>query len=153
WLTEFVAPIIRSEEEQVFLDLSQPYQREEFKREFWARRERPDLPQPLGPGYQLRYEELRHLADEKYDGWKNDAGRMVLHHGDPAAVLTPRCPGETFRDLEVWTYPNFGPSGRTTYRFLFYRQSPSMPRKLWTMLESESVVFQPNSCRKSLAEL
>ena len=154
WLTEFVAPIILPDEETVFLDLAQPYQREEFKRDFWERRERPDLPQPLGPGYQMRYEEMRRLADEKYDGWRNDAGRMVVRHGEPTAILAPRCAAEEgFRDLEVWTYNNFGPSGRTTYRFLFYRPNPSVPRKLWSLLDRESDVFLPNSCRKSLADL
>lgn len=154
WLTEFVAPILLPEEEKVFLELEQPYQREEFKKDFWERRARPDLPQPLGPGYQLRYEELRRLADEKYDGWKQDAGRLVVLRGEPASILTPHCGGEeTFRDLEVWTYNNFGPNNRTTYRLLFYRPMPLAPRKLWTMVDRESDLFMPNSCRKSLAEL
>jgi len=53
WLTEFVAPIILDEEKKSFLDLEAPYQREVFKREFWERRELPDLPSPLGPGYRF----------------------------------------------------------------------------------------------------
>jgi hypothetical protein len=74
WLTEFVAPILLPEERTVFLELSESYQREAFKLDFWARRERPDLPQPLGPGYRERYDELWRLAQEKYGGWRNDAG-------------------------------------------------------------------------------
>ncbi len=154
WLTEFVAPILLPEEEKVLLELEQPYQREEFKKDFWERRARPDLPQPLGPGYQLRYEELRRLADEKYDGWRQDAGRLVVLRGEPASILTPQCGGEeTFRGLEVWTYNNFGPNNRTTYRLLFYRPIPGAPRKLWSMLDRDSDLFLPNSCRKNLADL
>ncbi len=99
WLTEFVAPIILEEERKTFLDLQAPYQREVFKREFWERRELPDLPFPLGPGYRFRYEELRRLADEKYDGWRQDAGRMVLRWGEPASILKPRCSGEDVFDV------------------------------------------------------
>src|SRR5262249_44527410 len=60
---------------------------------------------------------------------------------------------ETFRDLEIWTYTNFGNSGRTTYRFFFYRPNSAGPRKLWSVLDRESDFLMPNSCRKSLAEM
>ena len=153
WLTEFVAPIIVEEERKVFLELEAPYQREVFKREFWERRERPSLPFPLGPGYRDRYQELRRLADEKYDGWRQDAGRMVLRWGEPAAILKPRCTSEDVFDVEVWTYDNLGPSGRTTARYIFYRRFGGGPRRLWTLNENASQVFYPNSCRRSFGDL
>ncbi len=113
WLTEFVAPILLPEEKTVFLVLTEPYQREAFKLDFWARRETPNLPQPLGPGYRDRYEELWRLAQEKYSGWRNDAGRMLLRYGEPAEIFQPACGGEeVFNGLEVWTYNNMGFSGR-----------------------------------------
>lgn len=154
WLTEFVAPIIRPEERRVFLALEMLHQREEFKRDFWERREDPSLPRPLGPGYRIRYQELRRLVDEKYDGWRNDAGRLVIRHGEPAEVFQPRgCAGETFRDLEIWKYTNIGSSGRTTRRFLFFRQAPTAPRRLWSVNVPDSDVFLPNSCRQKLDAL
>src|SRR6266581_8536679 len=58
WLTEFVAPIILPEERKLFLELTESYQWEIFKQEFWARRENQKLSPPLGPGYKMRYEEL-----------------------------------------------------------------------------------------------
>jgi hypothetical protein len=73
WLTEFAAPILLPEERKVFLELTEPYQREVFKADFWSRRETLGLPPPLGPGYRDRYAELRRAADEKYDGWRQDA--------------------------------------------------------------------------------
>src|SRR5262249_21295409 len=85
WLEEFVSPIILPEERKAFLELTEPYQREAFKNDFWARRESADLQPPLGPGYRYRYEELRHLADDVYDGWRQDAGRLVLLFGEPAS--------------------------------------------------------------------
>jgi GWxTD domain-containing protein len=130
WLTEFAAPIILPEEQKVFLELSEPYQWEQFKQAFWERREQSSLQAPLGPGYRYRYQELRQLADEKYDGWRNDAGRMVLRWGEPAEILQPKC-DETFRDLEVWIYTNMGNSGRTSARYIFYGpQRGGLPTQL-----------------------
>ena len=153
WLTEFVAPIILPQEKKVFLELTEPYQREQFKQSFWERREQPGLPPPLGPGYKDRYQELRQLADEKYDGWTHDAGKMVIRYGEPESVFEPQgCP-ETFRDLEIWTYNDIGASGRQTARFIFYRPAPGAARRLWTLNDRTSDVFQPASCRKNFDDL
>lgn len=153
WLEDYVAPIILPVERKVFLELTESYQRDLFKEDFWARRETANLPPPLGPGYRHRYEELRRLAEEKYDGWRQDAGRMVLRWGEPVAVFKPSCTRETFRNLEVWTYNNQSGAGRQAAHFIFYRSSPGAPRKLWTIATRDSEVLQPNSCRKSLDEL
>jgi len=153
WLTEFVATIILDEEKKTFLELAAGYQREIFKEDFWQRREQPGLPIPLGPGYRYRYREFWDLANSKYDGWREDAGRMVLRWGEPLAILTPRCGGnDLFRDLEVWTY-NLGPNGRTTMHFIFYRPNSGLPRKLWTLTDDDRHLFIPNSCRTSLEGL
>ncbi len=151
WLTEFVAPIILPDEEKLFLELTEPHQREAFKQEFWTRRELPGLAAPLGPGYRQRYEELRQLADSAYDGWRNDAGRMVLRYGEPGSLEKVAGCDRTFRDLEIWTYANL--PGRGTMRQFFYRPAPLAPRKLWTVGTRDSDVFQPGSCRKTFEEL
>src|SRR5262249_33927387 len=125
WLTEFIAPIILPEEKKVYLELAEPYQRELFKNDFWERRERQDLQPPLGPGYRYRYEELRRLADDVYDGWRQDAGRMVLRFGEPASIEKAKDCGETFRDLEIWTYARGQlPQGS---RYFFYRPTMGAP--------------------------
>jgi GWxTD domain-containing protein len=153
WLTEFVAPIILEDEKKAFLALDASYQREVFKKEFWERREAPGLESPLGPGYRERYEQLWQLAGEKYDGWRQDAGRMVLRWGEPASILRPRCTSEDVFDVEVWTYDNLGRSARTIARYIFYRRFGGGPRRLWTLNDRASDVFFPNSCRRSFGDL
>ncbi|HZI66924.1 MAG TPA: VWA domain-containing protein [Thermoanaerobaculia bacterium] len=153
WLTEFVAPIIQPEEQKLFLKLTEPHQREIFKEAFWARREQDGLERPMGPGFRQRYEELRQLADEKYDGWRNDAGRMVLRWGEPDSLEPAKsCAESTFRDLEIWTYAGRG-AGRLKDVYFFYRSAPLAPRKLWFLGARDSDVFEPNGCRKTFEAL
>src|SRR5262249_57075170 len=55
WLTDYVAPIILPEEENLFLLLTTPYQREMFKTEIWKRRRWERSQPPLGPGFKQSY--------------------------------------------------------------------------------------------------
>lgn len=154
WIESFVAPIIQPDERKLYLELTERWQREIFEEEFWKRRELAGLAYPLGPGYRHRYRELRAAADEYYDGWRNDAGRMVIRHGLPADIDHLEGCDATFRSLEIWTYAQTTPIGRGPVRYLFYRRfSPQEPRRMWTTAVSPSDVFVPGSCRQSLAEL
>jgi len=154
WLVEFVAPIILPEERKTYLELTESYQRADFREQFWQRRELPDLPPLLGPGYRYRYRELRELAESRYDGWRSDAGRMVIRFGEPSEILIPRCQGdETFRDLELWTYASLGTSGRGRRQHIFFRPYAGSPRKLWSLLDPDSNVFLPNGCREKFLGL
>jgi len=155
WLTEFVAPIILPEERKAYLELTETYQRDDFREQFWQRRELPELPWILGPGYRYRYRELRELADSRYDGWQSDAGRLVIRFGEPAEIIVPRCAGEEdLREgVEVWKYVN-PPLGLNRRHFLFYRVNSSGPRRLWTLLDGDGLaLFYPNSCRQKLDDL
>jgi GWxTD domain-containing protein len=154
WLVEFVAPIILPEERKAYLELTETYQRDDFREKFWERRELPELPWILGPGYRYRYRELRELADSKYDGWRSDAGRLVIRFGEPSEILVPSCTGDELRDgIEVWKYAN-PPPGLNRHLLLFYRLVGGSPRRLWTLLDGDGLaLFYPNSCRGKLVEL
>src|SRR4051812_3328004 len=78
WLVEFVAPIILPEEKKAYLELTETYQRDDFREKFWERRELPQLPLILRPGYRYRYPGLRELAGTKYDGGGAGAGGAVI---------------------------------------------------------------------------
>jgi GWxTD domain-containing protein len=152
WL-EFVEPILLDSERNFFLLLTEPHQREIFREEFWKRREKPNLPPPLGVGYRHRYEDLLRRANEEYDGWRQDAGRMILAHGEPASLEVVEGCDQVFRHLEIWTYSNPDPGYGSVRRYFFYQLAPLMPRKLWTILDPESDVFSPGSCRKRFEDL
>ncbi|MFN2385825.1 MAG: VWA domain-containing protein [Thermoanaerobaculia bacterium] len=149
WLTEYVAPIILPEEEKLFLELTQPHERETFKQDFWKRREAANLPAPLGPGYKSRYEELRRLAEEKYDGWRQDAGRMVIAHGEPDGVERLAACDNVGRGLEIWSYARLGTTGRQSAQYLFYRPNGVGPRRLWHTGIDDKELFNPGMQRST----
>jgi GWxTD domain-containing protein len=153
WLDELVRPIILPDEKDFFLLLTQSHEREIFKEEFWKRRERDGLVFPLGPGYRRRYEELLRIADEKYDGRREDAGRMVIVHGEPASINALEDCQDMFRDLQVWTYRGPTAGNRGELQYFFYRRAPLAPRKVWDVTVPDGDVFQPGSCRKHFDDL
>ncbi|MDQ6894437.1 MAG: GWxTD domain-containing protein [Acidobacteriota bacterium] len=154
WLTEFAAPILREEERKAYLELTETYQRDDFREKFWQRRELPELTPPLGPGYRHRYRELKEIVDSRYGGWRSDAGKVVLRFGEPSDVLKPNCQGDdVFRELEVWTYTNLGASGRGQRRYIFFRPYVASPLQMWTVLDGDAKVFLPSSCRTGFFDL
>ena len=148
-----VQPILSIEEEKVFLGLADAAQREGFKEDFWQRREKPDFAAPLGPGYRDRYPAMRRLVDEKYDGWKSDAGRMVLRRGEPDSIFRPRCGEDVFRDVEIWTYGSLSLAGHSAARHILYRPAPGAPRRLWIVHDGYAAPFTGNPCRPSFDKL
>ena len=151
WLEDYVAPIILPTEENLYLQLTEPHQREIFKEEFWKRREQTGLPRPLGPGYRNRYEQLREAASSVYGGILTDTGRLVVRQGEPDAVNEyPQCTN-TFREIAVWRYERGG-AGKPSKEYLFYRNGPETPWKLWFPGIPDKDVLAPSSCLRTVAE-
>ncbi len=152
WLEEYVAPIILPEEARLYLQLTEPHQREIFRGDFWARRERAGLAPPLGPGYRSRYEHLREVAASDYDGLTNEAGKLVVRQGEPQDIHRFDDCGDVFRSLEVWTYLRERNGVAVPSRSIFYRPSPGAPRKLWYPAIPEREVFVASACLRSFAD-
>lgn len=107
WLDQ-LRYIMTSKERKLFLDLP-PEEREDFKREFWAKRD-PD------PGteenefkmeFENRFEQANDLfVTEGKPGWLTDRGRIFILFGPPLDRLTyPQ--SYSGRCQEVWYYGNF----------------------------------------------
>jgi len=152
WLEDYVAPIILPEEAQVFLQLTEPAQRERFKNAFWARREQPTLQPPLGPGYRARYQRLREIAASDFDGIDQEAGKLVVRQGEPSSIQNFTDCNDLFKSIELWTYTRDkgGVAQKTLY--LFYRQAVGAPRKLWYPAIPQRDLIQPSTCLGSFAE-
>jgi GWxTD domain-containing protein len=88
WL-DGVRPIILSQELDIFENLEDKSDREEFKKIFWARRD-PDPETPENE-FEAEYTALREQADLKFrvigrPGTRNDCGRVYVLLGEPDEV-------------------------------------------------------------------
>ena len=153
WLQDYVEPIILPEESDLYLQLTEPHQREAFREEFWTRRETPGLAEPLGPGYRSRYEGFRDLAAKAYGGVRSDAGRLVVRRGAPFSAREFANCDEVFRQITVWTYRTVSSSGslQGETSFLFYRPSFGAPLKQWYPGVPEKDLLLPASCAATVA--
>jgi len=102
--------IITKEESHIFLDLPDE-EKEEFKEEFWKRRD-PD-PNTEENEFQLAYFQRMDESDELFHnegkpGWMTDRGRIYILFGPPLDRLTyPMGYGASSRCQEIWYYGNF----------------------------------------------
>jgi Ca-activated chloride channel homolog len=140
WATEIVAPLLTPEEKKIYPTLPTPAERTNFRDEFWRLRERDGLHAPFGPGFKNLYEGRLETANEKFSGWRSDAGRIVLALGEPTSVVEIDC--EIYRPIEVWSMPTSIERVRPTpAQLVFYRDFAAGPLKLWTpMLGAEALL-------------
>ncbi len=137
---------------QVFLQLTEPHQREIFKSEFWARREQPSLQPPLGPGYRSRYDQLRELAVSDFDGLDQDAGKLVVRQGEPDSIQNFTDCNDVFKWVEVWTYTRDKGDVAQKTLYLFYRHAVGAPRRLWYPAIPQSDLMVSSTCLSGFAE-
>ena len=140
WATDIVQPLLTPEEKKIYLGLATPAERTSFRDEFWALRERDGLRPPFGPGFRTLYM-TRLEAAEKYGGFKNDAGRVVLTLGEPVDIYPFDCPND-LRPIEVWTMAPQRMAG-TPEKLIFYRDAPTTPLKLWSPILGPEVLIAP----------
>jgi GWxTD domain-containing protein len=107
WLNK-VRYIITSEERKFFLDLPDS-EKDEFKEEFWRRRD-PD-PQTEENEFKMEFDDRMEKANELFisegiPGWLTDRGRIFILFGPPTDRITSlQEPDGSSR--EIWYYGNF----------------------------------------------
>jgi len=118
-----VAPLITETEREVFLSLTQRYQREQFIRRFWRVRD----PYPQTGRNELRESwEARLLAvRERFEDEDLSAERprLMLALGVPTRVSQIHCPG-LLRPLEIWTYAQGSERVRGSFTLIFIGSQP-----------------------------
>ncbi|HXB62946.1 MAG TPA: GWxTD domain-containing protein [Acidobacteriaceae bacterium] len=102
WLNEDVVYIITDDEEKAFKSLSNEEERENFKEQFWLRRN----PDPDSPDNEYRDEHYARIAyaNEHFaagvPGWRTDRGHMYIAYGKPDSIDSHPSGGQYERPLE-----------------------------------------------------
>ncbi len=107
WLDQDVRWIIRPDEKQAFLGLSNNQERDEFIRQFWVRRN----PNPGSEENKFKEEHYRRIAFANTHfaagepGWQTDRGRVYIVFGPPNSThLRPAAAGGATKSFEMWHY-------------------------------------------------
>ena len=114
WLTEFVAPIILPPEEALFLKLHRTAPARDFQGRVLETAGEGHARSPDGTRLPAPVRGAAPGGRREYDGYRNDAGRMVIRFGEPASVQTFEMCKRTLKDVEVWTYNAVGREARST---------------------------------------
>lgn len=102
--------IITGKERKIFLELPDA-EKEEFKKEFWRRRD-PD-PSTEENEFKMEYFNRMERADDLFvaegkPGWLTDRGRILILFGQPTDRITYPMGGDPYsRCREIWYYGNF----------------------------------------------
>jgi len=121
WLEQDVAYIITDDEKKTFNSLSTPEEREQFKENFWLRRD--PTPDTIENEFREEHYERIAYANERFasgkPGWKTDRGRIYILYGKPDEIEDHPSGGTYERPFEegggtTQTYP----FQKWTYRYL-----------------------------------
>lgn len=99
---EEIALLASADELAAFDVLAEDYRREAFLRQFWSLRD--PFPATARNELRERWQERAAIARDRWASLADDRSRLLLLHGEPAEVLTPRC-GGLLRRLELWSWP------------------------------------------------
>jgi GWxTD domain-containing protein len=133
WL-KLVSYIIRAEEREVFLRLTNDRERDLFIETFWKQRD----PTPGTPQNEFKEEHTRRFthANQRYgrntprEGWMTDQGRIYIILGEPAGKEIFETSG--IYPAEVWTY--YGDTSKglpTQFNLVFFQRSGAGEYKLY----------------------
>jgi GWxTD domain-containing protein len=88
WLEQDVGYIITDDEKRTFKSLSTPEEREQFKENFWLRRD--PTPDSIENEFREEHYERIAYANERFasgkPGWKTDRGRIWILYGKPDEI-------------------------------------------------------------------
>jgi GWxTD domain-containing protein len=133
WL-KLVSYIVRPEEKEVFLLLSNDRERDLFIESFWKQRD----PTPGTPQNEYKQEHTRRFvhANQRYgrntprEGWMTDQGRIYIILGEPISKEIFETSG--IYPAEVWTYYGDKSKGLPTqFNLVFFQRSGSGEYKLY----------------------
>lgn len=98
-------------------------------------------PEPSTPENELRVgiEKRRLLVEEEIPTYQDVRARLLFVFGPPVERELVDC-AETFRDLEIWTYPD--PTGEQNVRkLILFRPQAETPFRLWLPVEGKRALY------------
>jgi Ca-activated chloride channel family protein len=134
---DLVDLIITDQEREVFVQITDNYQKDQFIEAFWRRRSLNN--QGLRTDYKALYIQRYQVAREQFGNMRTDRAKVFMINGAPDAVLVVDCV-DIYVPLQIWFYERLEALKSKVY-LIFYRQYGIGEYKLWLPLDGESVLI------------
>src|SRR5262249_51608738 len=139
WL-ETVSMIIAAQEKEVFLQITDNYQKDRFIENFWKRRSIDG--QGLRTDFQRVYIERVQYAREQFKNLNNDRAKIFVMNGPPDSVIVIDC-DDVYVPIQIWYYERLEALKSKVY-LIFYRRMGIEDYKLWTPIDGVAILQAGN---------
>ena len=129
--------IITPEEKEVFLQISENYQRDKFIDAFWKRRTIDAT--GIRTDYRAVYTRRVQQAIEQFGDVHNDRAKIFVMAGPPDAVIPVDCQ-DVYVPLQIWYYERLEAMKSKAY-LIFYEPYGMPPYKLWLPIDGRGVLL------------
>ncbi|MBC8647536.1 MAG: VWA domain-containing protein, partial [Thermoanaerobaculia bacterium] len=135
WLL-LVDLIITAEEREVFLQITDNYQKDRFIESFWRRRSVDG--QGIRNDYQAIHTRRVEMASEQFKNLHNDRAKIFIINGAPDAVVAIDCT-DVYVPIHIWYYDRIEALKSKVY-LIFYQPHGVGEYKLWLPLDGEGIL-------------
>jgi len=146
WMNGPVRYLMDKAERKVYKKLADEEAVEQFKIDFWARRD--PLPETETNEFKVRFEERMAFADKNFRSWSSDRGMVFILLGPPQERSdNPLGANISQGGSELWTYAAIkGQRTRTNYSIFFYDHNNNNDHELWIGqdLDPQNPGFRPD---------
>ncbi len=131
WMNGPVRYLMSQDERKVFKDLDGEEAVEQFKKDFWAKRD--PIPETGTNEFKIRFEERVAFADQNFKSWRSDRGMVFILLGPPQDRSdSPLGADISVAGSEIWTYAAIKEQRtRTNYSIFFYDQDGNGDYDMW----------------------
>ncbi len=129
--------IITPEEKEVFLQISENYQRDKFIDAFWKRRTIDSS--GIRTDYRAVYTHRVQQAIDQFGDIHNDRAKLFVMAGPPDAVIPVDC-DDVYVPLQIWYYERLESLKSKAY-LVFYEPYSMPPYKLWLPIDGRGVLL------------
>src|SRR4029453_403246 len=129
--------IITKDEQEVFLQIKEDYQRDKFIENFWKRRSLDSM--GIRTDYRAVYTRRVQQALEQFGDLRNDQAKVFVLQGPPDAVVPIDCQ-DIYVPLQVWYYERMEVLKSKLY-LIFYEPYGMPPYKMWLPIDGRGVIL------------
>jgi GWxTD domain-containing protein len=129
---ELVDLIMTDDEREVFLQITDPLQKDKFIESFWRRRSTD--PRGLRTDYKAIFMQRYRLAQEQFQNMKSDRAKIFLVNGPPDAAINIDCV-DIYVPIQIWFYERIESLKSKVYLIFYKKMGIGPDYTLWLPID------------------